>query len=301
MARIELNAHALGDDPANHILAAQPDHTRNRNRRKEIDHGVINRIRQDRVLERVHVAAVDLRKAFVCLALAVEKLQHHHAAHMFLQICVDTRDGNANPAIGIPHLVPENLCREHNERQHGEGDQRQFPVHAQHDGQNAGQYEQVFKNRDHAGGEHFVQRVHIGSDARDQPSYGILVIKTDMHPLQMTEDLAAQVEHDLLPGPLHEVGLQEFEHEGEDQQPEIDPRDLRDSLQRPRIQPVPQPRHGARTRRQIAVHRNLHQVGPEYVGKRLQNDGGNSDPDLPPIRAQVGQQPSHQTAVIRFT
>ena len=58
---------------------------------------------------------------------------------------------------------------------------------------------------------------------------GFLSKKRHVHALQMPEDLAAQIEHHLLPGPLHEVGLQEFKNEGEDQQPEIDARDLRDA------------------------------------------------------------------------
>jgi hypothetical protein len=164
-----------------------------------------------------------------------------------------------------------------------------------------GQHEEIFKDRHHARGEHFVQRVHVGGHARDQPPHGILVIKSHVHALQMTENLAAQVEHHLLSRPLHEVGLQEFKNEGEDQQPKINPGNLRDALERPRIQPVPQARHRPRSRRQITVHRHFHQVGPQHVGKGLQNDGHKRNPHLPAVRTQVGQQPPHQTAVIRFT
>ncbi len=99
--------------------------------------------------------------------------------------------------------------------QHGEGDQRQPPVHLQHDADDAGEHEDVFEDRDHAGGEHFVQRVDVGGDAGDQAADGILVVEADVHALQMAEDLAAQIEHHLLPGPLHEVGLQEFQQEAE--------------------------------------------------------------------------------------
>ena len=58
------------------------------------------------------------------------------------------------------------------------------------------------------GGEHLVQRVDIAGKPGDQPSHRIAVEEADVHALQVAEDLAAHVEHDLLPGPLHQVGLQ---------------------------------------------------------------------------------------------
>ncbi len=77
----------------------------------------------------------------------------------------------------------------------------------------AEQHEHVLEDRDHARGEHFVQRVDVGGDARDQPADRILVEEADVHVLQVAEDLAAQIEHHLLSGPLHEVGLHEFQRE----------------------------------------------------------------------------------------
>ena len=97
--------------------------------------------------------------------------------------------------------------------------------------QNAGKHEDIFENRNHARGEHFIERVDIGRNPRDQASHGILVEEADVHVLQVTENLAAQVEHDFLSGPLHVVGLQEFEQEAKDQQAHIDAADLRDTRQ----------------------------------------------------------------------
>ena len=75
------------------------------------------------------------------------------------------------------------------------------------------EHEQVFEDRDHAGGEHLIQRVHVGGDARYQAADRVLVEEGDVQALQMAEDLAAEIEHHFLPGPLHEVGLQELEQE----------------------------------------------------------------------------------------
>jgi hypothetical protein len=42
------------------------------------------------------------------------------------------------------------------------------------------------------------------------------VEEAHVHALHVAEDVAAQVEHDLLAGPLHQVGLDEFEEIGGD-------------------------------------------------------------------------------------
>jgi hypothetical protein len=53
-----------------------------------------------------------------------------------------------------------------------------------------------------------------------------------MHALEVAEDFFAQVEHDHLPGPLHEIGLQVFEEETEEQESDVEQSDLRDTDQR---------------------------------------------------------------------
>src|SRR6185437_16872949 len=90
----------------------------------------------------------------------------------------------------------------------------------------AGEHEYILKNRDHAGGEHFVQRIHVGGDARHQPAYRIFIEEPDVHLLQVSEDLAAQIEHDHLSSPLHQVRLHKFQNKIEEQGSEIDQRNL---------------------------------------------------------------------------
>ena len=99
-----------------------------------------------------------------------------------------------------------------------------------------GKHEDIFKDRNHAGGKHFIQRVHIGGDARHQPANRIPVIEADVHVLQMAEDLAAQVEHDFLPGPLHEIGLRVFQSKADQQQRQIGEAQLGDADQRQRAE-----------------------------------------------------------------
>ena len=185
----EGHQHAEGDGVADDLVAAEPDDAGDGDRRQHFDHRVVDRVGQDGVLEGVHVGAVDLLELLVRFLLAVEQLQHNDAGDVLLQVGVDPGDGDANAPVALAHRLAEERGRIEDERQHGEGDQRQPPAHVQHDGENAGQHEDVFEDGDHAGGEHFVQRVHVAGDARDQAADGILVEEGDVQPLQMAEDL----------------------------------------------------------------------------------------------------------------
>ena len=237
--QLKLTATLVTGDASHHVAAAEPDHAGNRNDGKNFDRRVVDRVGHDRVFVRVHVAAIDFREAVVGLALAIEELQHDHPADVLLQIGVDAGDGDADAAVGFAHPVAENLGGYNDKRQHSKSDQRQLPVHAQHHAENAEEHEEVFEDGDHAGGEHFIQCVDVGGDARDQAADGILVEEGNVQALQMAEDLAAEIEHHFLAGPLHEVGLQKLEQEAEDQQSDIDGRDLRDAGDGVRAEPTP--------------------------------------------------------------
>ena len=76
------------------------------------------------------------------------------------------------------------------------------------------QGEEVVDDGEHAAGEHLVDGVHVGGEAGDQAADGVRVEEADVHALHVAEDVAAQIEHDLLAGPLHQVGLNEFEEVG---------------------------------------------------------------------------------------
>ncbi len=90
----------------------------------------------------------------------------------------------------------------------GEREQGERPAHPQHDDDDEGEDEDVFEDGEDAGGEHLVERVDVGGDAGDEAADGVAVEEGDVHALDVAEDLAAEIEHDLLAGPLHEVGLE---------------------------------------------------------------------------------------------
>ena len=115
------------------VIAAKPDHARDRSRRQNFHHRVVNGVRHDRVFEGFHVDGVHFGKFVEGTLLAVEKLQHHHAADVLLHVGVDAGDGGANAPVRVAHFVAKNLGGEGDQRQDREGDQGQLPVHAQHD------------------------------------------------------------------------------------------------------------------------------------------------------------------------
>ena len=162
------------------------------------------------------------------------------------------------------------------------------------------QHEDVFEDRDHAGGEHLVQRVNVAGDTRDQPANWILVEECNVQPLQVAEDLAAQVEHHLLPGPLHDVSLRELEQEAEQQDADVHAGNLRDAGQRARAEKAVEQRVGFGVAGEVFVDRDFGEIGAEHVGARLQHDSNQGDHDLQPVRVQVGQQALHQPAVVRL-
>ena len=255
-------------------------------------------MRHDGVFEGVHVGAVDLLEALVGLLLAVEQLQHDDAGDVFLQVGVDLGDGDANAAVAVADLAAEDRGGVEDERQHGEGDQRQPPAHVQHDDENAQQDEDVFEDRDHAGGEHFVQRVHVAGDAGDQAADRVLVEEGDVQALQVAEDLAAQIEHHLLSGPLHDVGLGELEQEAEQQNADVDAGNLRDAGQRPGAEKAIEQGMGFGVVGKVLIDGDFRQVRAENVGAGLEHDRDQRNDHLHPVGTQVDQQALHQPAVV---
>ena len=108
-------------------------------------------------------------------------------------------------------MVAEDAGDDEDERQHGEGEQGQPPVDLEHEGGHENEVEEVIDYGQHAGGEHFVDGVYVGGDAGDEASDGVSVKEADVHALHVAENVAPQIEHQLLTRPLHEVDLDKLE------------------------------------------------------------------------------------------
>ncbi len=183
---------------------------------------------------------------------------------------------------------------------HRERNQRQLPVHAEHDGGNSGQNKNIFKDRHHAGSEHFVQGVYVRSNARDQAADRILIVKPDMHVLQVPEDLLAQIKHHHLACPLHEICLQVVEQKAKNDQPYIHRRDFRDPNVWVRAQKEVE-RRAPRHRHEVTVNLDRDKIWAQNISSGLEENGNQGNADRPFVGSQILEQPLHQAAVIRFT
>ena len=210
-------------------VAAAPDDQRDGGGAEELDDGVVEGVGEDGVGPRLFVLGVDGGEVVEGAALAVEELHDGHAGDVLLREGVDAGGGVALAAIAVANVTAEDAGDVEDGRDDRDGEQRQRPAHAQHDDDDEGEDEDVLEDGEHAGGEHLVERVDVGGDARDEPADGVVVEEGGRHALQVAEDLAAQVEHDLLAGPLHEVGLEELEQIGDEQRAKVEKADLRDA------------------------------------------------------------------------
>src|SRR6185312_746377 len=140
-----------GDRPlVKDSIASEPDDAGNGDVRKNFNDRVIKGVGEDGVLVRLHVAFVDFGKLAEGALFAVEQLQHHHSTYVLLQVRIDARDGNADAPVRVADAITEELGGNGNKREHREGDECKLPVHGEHDGDDSGQHEYIFKNRDHA-------------------------------------------------------------------------------------------------------------------------------------------------------
>ena len=210
-------------------FAAAPEDKADGGGREEFHDRVVPGVGEDGVGPGAFVFGVDGGEVGEGAALAVEELDDRHSGDVLLGEGVDAGGGGALAAVAVADLGAEDAGDEENGGNDGESKQGERPALIDHDGDDEGEGEDVFEDGEHAGGEHLVEGVDVGGEPGDQAANGVLVVKGRRHALQVAEDLAAQVEHDLLAGPLHQVGLQQFEQEGEEQAAEVDGGDKSDA------------------------------------------------------------------------
>jgi hypothetical protein len=164
----------------------------------------------------IEVLPVDRVEGLGGAALAAEQLDHPHPGELLLQVAVEPGQPEADVAEGAADLAPEQRHRQHHERNHHEGDQRQPPLGHQHHDHDGRQREHVAEHRDQAGGEDLVQGLHVGSDPGHQAAHRVHVEERDAEPLEPDEELAPEVGHHPLADPAGQEGLPvlaaEFEH-----------------------------------------------------------------------------------------
>src|SRR5581483_2100111 len=110
-----------------------------------------------------------------------------------------------------------------------ERQQRKPPVDTEHYDGHDGERKKVVDDGENSAREHLVDGIDVGGEARDKAADRVGVEKAYVQALHLAEYLTSQIEHDLLPGPLHQVGLDEFEEIRADLEAKINRCQLRDA------------------------------------------------------------------------
>src|SRR5665213_262571 len=277
--------------------AAAPDDQGDGDGAEELDDRIVEGVGEDGVGPGQLVFVVDGGEVVEGALLAVEELHDGHAGDVLLGGGVDLCGGRALAAIAVADVVAEELGVVKKRRDDRQRKDRQRPAHPQHDADDPGQRKHILEDGEHAGGEHVVQRVDVGCHARHQPADRVAVEERNVHRLDVAEDLRTEVEHDLLAGPLHDVGLQELEEEGERERAEVQQANFGDA--RGRVRAEAQAKPGKYTGgREVSVYRDLDEVGAGDSGGGVQQDRGERNADLQLVGTQVFDEPAHEVAVV---
>ena len=204
---------ADGQSRPEHLVAAVPENQRHCGGTQHLHRGIKQRVGVDGIEEGNLVGCVDAVELLETFFLAVEELHYAHAGDVLGEVRVDARDGHPDAPVAIPHPPPEDHGGEYDKRQNGKRNQSQLPVHLQHHDDDEQQREEIAENGHHPGREHFVQHIHVGGDARDQPAHRIAVVELERQAVQVPEQLQAQIEHGALPDHLHGVSLHVLQDE----------------------------------------------------------------------------------------
>ncbi len=269
-----------------HAAAAVPDDQGRGKCRHRLDRRVEDGVVEDRFDVGVAVPPIDLVEATEVERLASEELHRRHAGDVLLQEGVDSRDPPAHDPVGVAHVPAEPLGDQDEHRQDDERRERQPPVHLEHDHHDPDEREDVFEDGDHARGEQVVDDVDVGGHARHQPSHGVPIVVAHVEPLEVLVQRHAQIEHDLLPGQLHDPGLDVLGAEGADENHGV--------RERQPAEPVELPGH------HVIVDGELDQVGLRERRARRHQDRREGDGHLRTVRRQVAQQPPHEAGVVRL-
>ena len=251
---------------------------------------------QYRVLVGFHVDAIQFGELVLRFLFPVEQLHDAHAADVFLQERVDARDGRADAPVGVAHAIAENPGGDHDQRQHGEGGQRQAPVHLHHDRADAKQHDGVVGHGGDARGEQIVERVHVGGHARHQAAHRAAVEEAHRQALQALEDFLAQIVERLLADVLHDADLQVLHGEAQKQRGEKSERNQADAAQGVRCG-----KRMVRARDDVFVDAEAEQVRPDDFERTDQQRQYHREDDAPLIRPQIRHQPPQQLRVVGFS
>src|SRR5216684_762515 len=209
--------NAKGEAAGKDANSTGPKDQGNSGEAEEFDGRIEESVSENRVAPGEHIVAIALLKFVHGFAFAVEELHDAHAGNVFLEECIDARDGRADAAIGVAYELAENHGDDEDAGKNGESGQRQPRIDLEKQGGHDHEEEEIVDHGDDAGSEEIVEGVHVRGHAGDEAADGIAVEIAHRQTLHVGEYFAAHVVHGLLADALHDANLdvlcEEVEHQ----------------------------------------------------------------------------------------
>ncbi len=156
---------------------------------------------------RLPVVGVDLLEVALVRGLAVEGLHDAHAGDVLGEGGRDEAEPLADGAVGACGDDAEERRRDRHEREDCERGECEPPVEGEEDRGGADEDERVLEEARDAVRDELVERLDVVRETADQDARAIALVEAEREPLQVAEELVAQVGEDALAGPAREVRL----------------------------------------------------------------------------------------------
>ena len=193
----------------------------------------------------------------------------------------------AHRAVGLAHVPAEPLRHQRDQRQHGEGDHRQPPVHRDEHDHDAEQREDVAEDRDHAGREHVVDARRRRSSPASSAGRPDCDRRTADRCAAGARRSACRMSNMIRCPVICSVHIWAYSRMNERDQ---------DGEERDRNPIDP----GQVAARDVAIDRQLHQVRLGQLQHRGADDRDERQRHLRLVGPQIPQQPAHQVGVVRL-
>ena len=186
-----------------------------RDRREEVDEGEVEAVQDDGLLVRIAVSLADLAEMPLVRLLARERLHDAHPCNVLRQRRRDGAQRLADRAVGAARALAEDRGRDGHPRHDRQRREREAPVEEEQDDRRPDERERVLDEARDAVGDELVERLDVVRQAANDHARTVPFVKTQRQPLQVTEEMVAEVGQHPLARPAGEVGLRVREHEPE--------------------------------------------------------------------------------------
>ena len=220
-------------------------------------------------------------------ALAIEDLDGSDPAQPLVEERVEPRQTGADLAEAPAHAAAQRQRGDDDEGQHGKGHAHELGIEAHHRHEDPEQEEYVAHERHEPRGEQLVQDVDVVRDARHDAADRVTVEVRHRQPLQMAEERHAQVQHDVLPDLLHDLRAEIAERQAHEQSDQVEHRHPIEMREVTVTDPI--------------VDRFLGEIGAGELDERFAQRHEHGQGHALAIRPQVGEQPTHEPAVVAAT